>query len=105
MDFEEELLLALIIYWYWKYKFSSPIERIRDNTYALSGHAYTLELLSGSNTQCVELMRLSRDAYILLCHHFKQKNWLQDSRNVTVEEKMDIFLTIIGHNERFRMVK
>ncbi|KAJ9568324.1 hypothetical protein OSB04_004290 [Centaurea solstitialis] len=105
MDFEEELLLVLIIYWYWKTNYSSPIERIRDNTSALSGHAYTLELLNGSNTQCVELMRLSRDAYILLCNHFKQKNWLQDSRHVTVEEKMAIFLTIIGHNERFRMVK
>ena len=87
MDFEEELLLVLIIYWYWKYKYSPRIERIRDNTSTLTGHAYTLELLGGSNTQCVELMRLSRDAYILLCNHFKEKNWLQNSRNVTVEEK------------------
>ncbi|KAJ9561707.1 hypothetical protein OSB04_006867, partial [Centaurea solstitialis] len=101
----EELLLVLIIYWYWKYVHSPRIECIRDNNSALTGHAYTLELLKGSNTQCVELMRMSREAYILLCNHFKQKNWLQDSRNITVEEKIAIFCTIIGHNERYRMVK
>ncbi|KAJ9546513.1 hypothetical protein OSB04_019056 [Centaurea solstitialis] len=84
MDLEDELLLVLIIYWYWKYVHSPRIERIRDNNSALTGHAYTLELLNGSNTQCVELMH---------------------SRNITVEEKMAIFLTIIGHNERYRMVK
>ncbi|GJX70277.1 hypothetical protein Tco_0307448 [Tanacetum coccineum] len=60
------------------------------------GHAYTQELLRRSNTQCQELMRLSRDAYVLLCNHFKERNWLQNSRNISVEEKMAMFLTIIG---------
>ena len=105
MDLEDELLFLFIIYWYMKIKSSRRIERIRDNTSVLTGHAYTQELLGGSNTQCQELMRLSRDAYILLCNHFKERNWLQNSRNISVEEKMAIFLTIIGHNERFRMVK
>ena len=48
---------------------------------------------------------MSRDAYVLLCDHFKERNWLQNSRTITVEEKMAIFLMIIGHNERLRMVK
>ena len=74
MDVEEELLLLLLFWLYLKRKAISRIKRIRDNTSLLSGHAYTLELLNGSNTQCLELMRLSRDAYILLCNHFKQKN-------------------------------
>ncbi|KAJ9553401.1 hypothetical protein OSB04_017446, partial [Centaurea solstitialis] len=85
--------------------FSSRIERVRDNTSALSGHAYTQELLNGSSTQCQELMRLSRHAYVLLCNYFKEKNWVRSSRYVSVEEKMAIFLTIIGHNELFRVVK
>lgn len=50
-------------------------------------------------------MRLSRDAYVLLCNHFKQKNLLRDSKHITVKEKMTMFLITIGHNERFRMVK
>lgn len=105
MDLEEEFLFLFIIYWYLKRRASSRIGRIRDNTSSLTGNAYTQELLNGSNTQCIELMRLPREAYILLCNHFKQKNWLQNSRNISVEENMAIFLTIIGHNERFRMVK
>ena len=72
MDLEDELLFLFIIYWYMKIKSSRRIERIRDNTSVLTGHAYTQELLGGSNTQCQELMRLSRDAYILLCNHFKE---------------------------------
>ncbi|KAJ9553274.1 hypothetical protein OSB04_017319 [Centaurea solstitialis] len=43
----EDLLLVLIIYWYWKYVHSPRIERTRDNNSALPGHAYTLELLNG----------------------------------------------------------
>ncbi|KAK1407448.1 hypothetical protein QVD17_39064 [Tagetes erecta] len=47
--------------------------RIRDLNSALTGHAYTQELLHGSSTQCHEMMRLSCDAFVLLCNHFKQR--------------------------------
>ena len=106
MDFLKEILFLVILLWYVRRRrIVARIERIRDNTSALSGHAYTQELLHGNNTQCQELMRLSRDAYVLLCNHFKQKNWLRDSKDISVEEKMAIFLTTVGHNERFRMIK
>ena len=68
-------------------------------------YAYTLELLEGSSTQCQEMMRMSRIAYIQLCKHFKQRGWLQDSRYSMVEEKMTIFLHVISHNDRFLKVK
>ncbi|GAV71724.1 LOW QUALITY PROTEIN: DDE_4 domain-containing protein, partial [Cephalotus follicularis] len=62
------------------------------------------ELLRGSDRQCIELMRMSREAYVRLCTHFRYKLWLHDSRHVSVEEKMLIFLTIIGHNERYVVI-
>ena len=105
MKVKDQLILLIIIRWYIRRRSSTRIPRIRDNTSALSGHAYTQELLGGSNTQCQELIRMSRDAYIQLCNHFKERSWLHDSRYVSVEEKIAIFLTIIGHNERFRMIK
>ncbi|KAI3708333.1 hypothetical protein L2E82_37500 [Cichorium intybus] len=105
MDLDDEITLFTVLSSYWLRLASRRIERPIDNNSALSGHAYTQELLHGSSTQCHELMRLSREAYILLCNHFRQKNWLQSSRSISVEEKLAIFLTIIGHNERFRMVK
>ncbi|GKE96467.1 hypothetical protein Tco_1581322 [Tanacetum coccineum] len=71
----------------------------------MSGHQYTQELLQGNNLQCTELIRMSRDSFVRLCNHFKEKNWLRDSKHISVEEKMFIFLMIIGHNERFSIMK
>nr|XP_009625024.2 uncharacterized protein LOC104115982 [Nicotiana tomentosiformis] len=50
-------------------------------------------------------MRMSRDAYVRLCQHFRHKGWLINSKHISVEEKIAIFLTIIGHNERFVVMK
>ncbi|GAV71764.1 LOW QUALITY PROTEIN: DDE_4 domain-containing protein, partial [Cephalotus follicularis] len=63
------------------------------------------ELLRGSDRQRIELMRMSREAYVHLCIHFRHKLWLHDSRDVLVEEKMVMFLTIIGHNERYVVIR
>ncbi|KAJ9543758.1 hypothetical protein OSB04_023465 [Centaurea solstitialis] len=105
MDRNQLIMITVIAYWYLRRRAEARIERIRDNNSILTGHTYTQELLRGSSTQCQELMRLSRDAYVLLCNHFKENNWLQSSNHISAEEKMAMFLTIIGHNERFRMVK
>ncbi|XP_071708816.1 uncharacterized protein [Rutidosis leptorrhynchoides] len=106
MDVEDELLIFLIVYCYVRCKIiSRRSKRKRDLTSALSGHDYTQELLVGSNTQCHELMRVSRDAYVLLCNHFKQKNWLQDSKHISVEEKIAMFLTVLAQNDRYRAAK
>ncbi|KAJ9537407.1 hypothetical protein OSB04_030140 [Centaurea solstitialis] len=105
MDELEELLVLIIGYWYLRRRSSRRVARVIDDRSTSIGHAYTQQLLGGSNALCHELMHVSRDTYVLLCHHFKQKNWLQSSRNISVEEKLAMFLTIIGQNERFTMVK
>ncbi|XP_052626080.1 uncharacterized protein LOC128133183 [Lactuca sativa] len=79
------------------------IHRIRDND--SSEYAYTQDLMYGDPTQCFDMMRLTQEAFALLCNHFTQKNWLQASRKISIEEKMAMFLHVIGHNERFRAVK
>ncbi|WOG99908.1 hypothetical protein DCAR_0519264 [Daucus carota subsp. sativus] len=50
---------------------------------------------------CQEMTRHSCVAFIHLCNHFKQRGWLGDSRYSTLEEKMAIFLHVIGHNDCF----
>ncbi|XP_071722452.1 uncharacterized protein [Rutidosis leptorrhynchoides] len=105
MDIEDQLILLIIIHWYVDRFRSNQMPRTKDNTSSLSGVKYTLELLRGSNTQCIELMRMSRDAFVRLCDHFKQKQWIKDSKHISVEEKLATFLTIIAHNERFVVVK
>ena len=93
------------LYWYIHRFRINYVQRNKDNTSSLSGEKYTLELLSGSNRQCIELMRMPRDAYVRLCNHFRQNEWLKDSKHISVEEKIAMFLTIIGHNERFVVIK
>ncbi|KAI3815372.1 hypothetical protein L1987_15038 [Smallanthus sonchifolius] len=105
MDSDEEIIVFIYLCWYWLQLATRVNERIRDLNSTLTGHAYTQELLHGTSTQCHEMMRLSRDAFVLMCNHFRQKNWLQSGRSISFEEKLAMFLIVIGHNERFRMVK
>ncbi|KAK9056498.1 hypothetical protein SSX86_023860 [Deinandra increscens subsp. villosa] len=102
---DEEIMAFLFLCWHWLLLVSTMNGGIRDLNSALTGHEYTQELLHGSSTQCLEMMRMSRDAYVLLCNHFNQRNWLQSSRSITFQEKMAMFFIVIGHNERMRMVK
>ncbi|KAJ9566505.1 hypothetical protein OSB04_002471 [Centaurea solstitialis] len=79
LTFEEEQLFIILLFWYLRRKRNSSmrIERVRDNNSAMSGHAYTQELLHGSSLQCQELMCMSRQAYVLLCGHFRQRGWVK----------------------------
>ena len=98
----------LVLSWYWLMvvrQRQRRIERMRANEPVVTGHAYTQDLIHGCPKQCYDMMRLSQEAFVLLCNHFTQRNWLQHSRTISIEEKMAIFLHVIGHNERFRAVK
>lgn len=81
------------------------MKRKRDNTSVMSGEQFTQELLDGNNLQCTELLHMSRDSFVRLCVHFKEKGWLKDSKHLSVEQKMAIFFMAIGHNQRFRVLK
>lgn len=108
MDSDDEILAFLLLSCKWLMlvqQRQKRIERVRDIDSTLTGHAYTQELLHGSPTHCYETMHISREAYGLLCNHFTQRNWLQGSETISIEEKMAMFLTIIGNKERFRVVK
>ncbi|GAV65323.1 hypothetical protein CFOL_v3_08838 [Cephalotus follicularis] len=105
MDTTSQIICVAIIYMLMRRAQARHLPRNRYNTSILSRNAYILELLRGSDRQCIELMRMSREAYVRLCRHFRLKLWLHDSRHVSVEEKIAMFLTIIGHNERYVIIK
>ncbi|XP_070019747.1 uncharacterized protein [Nicotiana sylvestris] len=105
MDIEDQVLALMSLYWCKNHFRLKNIQRNKDLISSLSGEKYTQKLLSGSSRQYLELMRMSRDAYVRLCQHFRHKGWLIDSKHISVEEKIAIFLTIIGHNKRFVVMK
>lgn len=71
----------------------------------MSGHHFTLELLQGNDRQCIELIRMSRDSFVRLCTHLRVKGWLKDSKHISLEEKMAMFFMMLGHNQRFSVIK
>ena len=48
---------------------------------------------------------MSRDSFIRLCTHFRVREWLKDSKHVSVEEKMAMFLMMLGHNQWYVVIK
>lgn len=105
MDHEQELCLIMMIYFYFRYFRPRNLKRKRGNISTNSGNDFTLELLRGNNKQCIEFLRMSHEAYVRLIAHFRATGLLKDSKDASVEEKLAIFLFVIGANQRFAAVK
>ncbi|XP_023762980.2 uncharacterized protein LOC111911435 [Lactuca sativa] len=71
----------------------------------MTGHEFTLELLHRNPLKCVEVLRMSRESFVRLCAHFRVNYALNDNKHVSVEEKMAMFLMMIGHNQRYVIIK
>ncbi|XP_060969893.1 uncharacterized protein LOC133037093, partial [Cannabis sativa] len=71
---------------------------------ALSGHEYVMEVLHGHDSRCYDLFRMDKDVFKLFCGVLKEKNLLKNSRYLSVEEQVAMFLFVIGHNERHRVI-
>ena len=51
------------------------------------------------------MLRMTRESFVRLCALFRVQYSLKDSKHVSVEEKMAMFLMIIGHNQRYVVIK
>ena len=58
-----------------------------------------------SYLNCLNNCRVMPDVFSKLCAFFRQRCMLQDSRHVTVEEQLRIFLQTIGLEYRNRSVQ
>ena len=48
---------------------------------------------------------MSRDSFVRMCAHFRTNYSLKDIKHVSVEEKMAMFFMMIGHNQRYVIIK
>jgi hypothetical protein len=55
--------------------------------------------------RCVELLRMQRAPFFQLCNLFRNRGLLGDSINSNIEEQVAMFLLVVGHNQRFRVMK
>lgn len=54
---------------------------------------------------CLENLRMDRNAFGRLCIMLRQTGDVVDGRYVTVEEQVAIFLSILAHHKKVRVVK
>ncbi|KAI3994455.1 hypothetical protein MKX01_012712 [Papaver californicum] len=71
----------------------------------LTGHQHMQEILHGHPRRCYEQYRMEKFVFLRLSHILRERELLHDSRWITIEEQLAIFLLTIGHNEHNRMLQ
>lgn len=79
--------------------------RMPDTNSALTGSAYVDEILEGNPAHSVDMLHMEKQAFIRLCELFRTRGWLENSRYISVEEQMAMFLTTLGQHHTNRTVK
>jgi hypothetical protein len=54
--------------------------------------------------RCVELLRMRKAPFFQLCDLFRNRSLLRDNIHNTIEEQVTMFLLVVGHNQRFRVL-
>ncbi|XP_026419625.1 uncharacterized protein LOC113315577 [Papaver somniferum] len=62
------------------------------------------DLVYKSDTKCKSQLRLDRRTFRILCHKLRTVSGLEDNRNCDVEEMVAIFLYVIAHHHKNRVV-
>jgi hypothetical protein len=62
-------------------------------------------IFESDDTHCVNLLRMRRAPFFQLCHLFRDRDLLRDNVNSTIEEQVVVFLHVVGHNQRFRVIE
>ena len=58
-----------------------------------------------NDIECVNMLRMRRAPFFSLCNLLRDRKLVSDNINSCVEEQVAMFLHIVGHNQRFRVVK
>ncbi|XP_040954424.1 uncharacterized protein [Gossypium hirsutum] len=65
---------------------------------------YINSILYSGDQHCIDVIRMRLIAFFNLCDILSRNNLLQSTKSVNIREQVVIFLHIIGHNVRFRVI-
>ncbi|XP_059461071.1 protein ALP1-like isoform X1 [Corylus avellana] len=65
---------------------------------------YMDSILYGSRQDCIDQIRMSHVSFFELCKILAENNLIRETIHMSIKEQVLIFLHIIGHNVRFRVV-
>ncbi|KAI3467750.1 hypothetical protein Pfo_024413 [Paulownia fortunei] len=69
------------------------------------GHRLVMDVIKGHHEHCHQLFRMKKYVFLRLTKELRQINLLNNSREVSVEEQLAIFLMTTGHDERNMMLQ
>lgn len=97
---EMELVAAAVGYYYYNTITKQPRHSISP-----PGTGFMTELLNGCDDFSREMLRMDKHVFLKLSDNLRQRGMLRDTAGVLIEEQLAIFLNIVGHNERNRVIQ
>lgn len=73
-------------------------------TSSQTGHAWLMEMLRGHGHRCYNMFRMDINVFIKLSTELRSNYGLKDSRRMTVDEMLAMFLFTLGHGASNRLV-
>lgn len=98
---EMELIAATAGFCYYNNIMSKPCRSLSPR----QGCGIMIEVLNGQDDVFREMFRMDKHVFHKLCDILRQRGMLRDTAGVMIEEQLGIFLNIIGHNERNRVIQ
>ena len=59
---------------------------------------------NNNDVEAVGMLRMRRAPFNHLCNTFRVRGLLKDSIHTSIEEQVAMFLHVLGHNQRFRVI-
>ena len=94
----EHLVILVVLIVVYRYN-SSLYNRRQVRTSILTGAAYTQEVMIGHPRRFQEVMRMPRYTFGRLVRFLEERTDLQSSRNISIEEKLAMFMHAVGHGQ------
>jgi transposase len=61
-------------------------------------------IYNNNYVEAVQMLRMGRASFYELVRTFRERGLLTDSIHTSVEEQAAMFLHVVGHNQRFRVI-
>ena len=61
-------------------------------------------IYNSNDTEALWMLRMSRAPFNRLVRTYQEQGLLQDSIHTNVDEQVDMFLHVVGHNQRFKLM-
>ncbi|KAL5131317.1 hypothetical protein HKD37_12G034225 [Glycine soja] len=94
------MVIGVVTWYHNNYFFKEPTRN-----WELERQSFLNRLYRGTNKDCIEQLRLSKNAFFNLCRILQEKGGLVRTRNVPTTEAVAMFLHILAHNLKYRVVQ